>query len=152
MFKPMFYIQLEYLVSSLGISGSISWEAWGNIIWRLVEKKISAGAHDQIKRGLNSLSTLGAWTLWNHRNRCVFDGASPSLARTFHLTSEELYSWCCLGCEASTTSWQLCQARFKFRLWSVITFSLVQGAHVLYYLNGVGVYAFCKGSYPFSFS
>jgi len=31
------------------------------------------------RKGFNSLVILGAWTLWNHRNRCVFDGATPSL-------------------------------------------------------------------------
>jgi hypothetical protein len=31
------------------------------------------------RKGLNSLVILGAWTLWNHRNICVFDGATPNL-------------------------------------------------------------------------
>jgi len=31
------------------------------------------------RKGFNSLVILGAWTLWNHRNRCVFDGDTPSL-------------------------------------------------------------------------
>jgi hypothetical protein len=30
------------------------------------------------KKGLNSLIILGARTLWNHRNKCIFDGCNPS--------------------------------------------------------------------------
>jgi hypothetical protein len=36
---------------------------------------------------------LGAWILWNHHNRCVFDGASPNIARALLLASEELHLW-----------------------------------------------------------
>jgi hypothetical protein len=32
------------------------------------------------KKGLDSLIILGAWTIWNHRNKCVFDGRTPSLS------------------------------------------------------------------------
>jgi len=32
-----------------------------------------------MQKGLNSLIVLGAWTLWNHRNRCVFYGITPNL-------------------------------------------------------------------------
>lgn len=42
---------------------------------------------------MNSLVILGAWTLWKHRNRCVFVGAAPSVARALLLTSEELHLW-----------------------------------------------------------
>jgi hypothetical protein len=31
------------------------------------------------RKGLNSLIILGAWTIWIHRNKCVFDGLSPCL-------------------------------------------------------------------------
>ena len=45
------------------------------------------------KKGLNSLIILGAWTIWNHRNRCVFDGTPPSLAGALLLASEEQRFW-----------------------------------------------------------
>jgi hypothetical protein len=31
------------------------------------------------KRGINSLIILGTWTLWKHRNHCVFDAMTPKL-------------------------------------------------------------------------
>jgi hypothetical protein len=34
------------------------------------------------RRGLNSLIILGAWTIWNHHNKCVFDGANPNMVET----------------------------------------------------------------------
>ena len=48
---------------------------------------------DLIRKGLNSLIVLGAWTLWNHRNRCVFDEASPSVARPLLSVSDESFPW-----------------------------------------------------------
>jgi hypothetical protein len=33
------------------------------------------------KKGLDSLIILGAWMIWNHRNRCVFNGANPTWER-----------------------------------------------------------------------
>ena len=48
---------------------------------------------DQLQKGLNALVILGAWTLWIHRNKCVFDGVSPDLAKALLLTREELLFW-----------------------------------------------------------
>jgi hypothetical protein len=39
-------------------------------------------------KGFNSLTILGAWTLWTQRNKCVFDGATPDLARALSLSGE----------------------------------------------------------------
>ncbi|GJM95017.1 hypothetical protein PR202_ga11708 [Eleusine coracana subsp. coracana] len=30
------------------------------------------------KKGFNTLVILGAWSLWKHRNACVFEDATPS--------------------------------------------------------------------------
>ena len=32
---------------------------------------------------------LGPWTIWNHRNSCVFDGAASSLAGALGFVLEE---------------------------------------------------------------
>jgi hypothetical protein len=41
------------------------------------------------RKGLNSLIILGAWVIWKHRNRCVFDGASPNMVEALVLLGEE---------------------------------------------------------------
>jgi len=47
----------------------------------------------QVLNGLNSIIILGAWNLWNHRNQCVFDGASPSISNIISTTLEDLQQW-----------------------------------------------------------
>jgi hypothetical protein len=44
-------------------------------------------------KGLTSVLILGAWTLWRHRNACLFDGASPSLSAALVMAGEELWFW-----------------------------------------------------------
>jgi len=53
--------------------------------------RINLNAGYQLQKCLNSLVILGAWTLWIHCNKCVFDGVSPSLARALLLAREELF-------------------------------------------------------------
>ena len=48
---------------------------------------------DHLRKGFNSIIILGAWTLWNLRNRCVFYGEPPNLARALLLASEGLLFW-----------------------------------------------------------
>ena len=50
-----------------------------------------------LRKGLSSIIILGAWTLWNIRNRCVFDAESPNLARALSLAGEELLYWTLAG-------------------------------------------------------
>jgi hypothetical protein len=50
-----------------------------------------------LQSGFNSLVILGAWSLWRHRNDCVFNGRSPSLASVLTLAGDELRMWCLTG-------------------------------------------------------
>jgi hypothetical protein len=52
-------------------------------------EKTNMAASGITKRGLNSLIILGAWTIWNHRNKCVFDGINPNMAEALILLEEE---------------------------------------------------------------
>ena len=45
------------------------------------------------KKGLNSLIPLGLWTLWNHRNGCVFDKIKPNLEVAIRRAEEEIVLW-----------------------------------------------------------
>ena len=54
-------------------------------------EKILGETEEQTKQGLNSVVILGAWTLWKHRNNCVFDGVPPNLIRALQLAGEELH-------------------------------------------------------------
>jgi hypothetical protein len=43
--------------------------------------------------GINSLVLLGAWILWKHRNQCVFEGDSPSVAAVLEQVGKERRLW-----------------------------------------------------------
>ena len=55
------------------------------------------GYNDQLqqiaKKGFNSLIILVLWSIWNHRNRCVFDGLSPNLETAIRRAKEERELW-----------------------------------------------------------
>jgi hypothetical protein len=45
------------------------------------------------KKGVNTLIILGAWTIWKHRNACVFEGANIILCEL----KDEHTLWCMAG-------------------------------------------------------
>jgi len=57
--------------------------------WEKASERVSG----QVRNGLNSIIILGAWSVWNHRNRCVFDGAPPDLDAVYNAIREELRLW-----------------------------------------------------------
>lgn len=66
-----------FFVSLIGLAvlapqlGEISFLDW----WR----KASSSLLLLMQKGLNSIVILGAWTLWRHRNGCLFDGTPLGL-------------------------------------------------------------------------
>jgi len=68
----------------------LSFHAW----W---EKVSSSFVDGLMRQGVNSLIILGAWTIWNHRNGCVFDGANPNLAGALIIAGEERRMWSAAG-------------------------------------------------------
>ncbi|GJM99719.1 hypothetical protein PR202_ga16847 [Eleusine coracana subsp. coracana] len=57
--------------------------------WSSVEAMVDNTA----RKGLNSLIILGAWTLWKHRNDCVFNGASLQLSTALNMAGEKIRWW-----------------------------------------------------------
>lgn len=69
-----------------------SFQSW----WRTSSSRTT----DQMRKGLNSLVILGAWTIWKHRHRCVFDECNPSLVTAFRVAKEETVLWSLAGAKA----------------------------------------------------
>ena len=46
-----------------------------------------------LKKEINSLIILGAWTLWTLRNKCVFDGAAPNISGALAVAVDEGMEW-----------------------------------------------------------
>ena len=60
---------------------SVAFADW----WMRAEKKLLKGFH--------TYCILGAWTLWKHRNACVFGGASPDLQAAIQAFKDEANLW-----------------------------------------------------------
>jgi hypothetical protein len=56
-------------------------------------KRILAIVPGLSRKGLDSLIILGAWLIWKHRNKVVFDGVSPSLTMLLNSVNEEREKW-----------------------------------------------------------
>jgi hypothetical protein len=65
-------------------SGATSFLGW----WEKAE-----AVNGPVRKGLGSLIILGAWMIWKHRNRCVFDNWTPSLPLILRLADEERRMW-----------------------------------------------------------
>jgi hypothetical protein len=52
-------------------------------------ERISAGVNGIIGKRLDYLIILGAWMIWKHRNRAVFDGEASNLSLLLEQTEEE---------------------------------------------------------------
>jgi hypothetical protein len=79
-------VHLQEIAPQLEVRSFMDW-------WR----KIDEESLRSVQKGLNSLVILGAWILWKHRNRCVFDGISPSLAAALSQAEEEKKTWELVG-------------------------------------------------------
>ncbi|GJM93458.1 hypothetical protein PR202_ga10016 [Eleusine coracana subsp. coracana] len=84
----------------------IAWEVWFNVLRRVGLQHLSPDRHDKLtawrrrslqqvqrekRKGLNTLIIF--WSLWKHRNRCVFDKAQPSPAFILRDIAEQASLW-----------------------------------------------------------
>jgi hypothetical protein len=82
-FSRVFWYQLfrKFGLHSLAPLPAVTSLNW----WEEVSEVVSGVT----RKGLNSLIILGAWTIWIHRNKCVFDGLSPCLTYILAWADEE---------------------------------------------------------------
>jgi len=66
--------------------------------WENVNSRVDG----PVRKGLKSSIILVAWSLWNHCNRCVFDGVQPNLREILSLIGEELSLWSFAGARGIT--------------------------------------------------
>ncbi|WVZ93177.1 LOW QUALITY PROTEIN: hypothetical protein U9M48_039179, partial [Paspalum notatum var. saurae] len=72
--------------------------------WQVGNQRVGS----ETRKDFNSIVILGSWSLWKHRNSCVFYGASPSLDRVLLLAKEKALFWSLAGARgiSSLTSLQ----------------------------------------------
>jgi len=51
----------------------------------------------QVQKGFNTIIILVAWSIWKHRNRCIFDGVVPDVSCVVSVCKEELRQWSLAG-------------------------------------------------------
>jgi hypothetical protein len=49
------------------------------------------------EEGSESLVILGAWSIWRHKNDCVFNGITPNVNMVLGLAREEAHWWSLAG-------------------------------------------------------
>jgi hypothetical protein len=81
-FKLLRQLGLQFPAPQLGLPSFMLW-------W----KEASGSVNGPIKKGLNSIIALGAWIIWNHRNKCIFEGWTPNISLALSLAREERLMW-----------------------------------------------------------
>lgn len=79
-FKLLRQLGLQLLAPQPGLPSMLCWE------------EVSWAVNRPIK-GLNSLIALGAWIIWNHHNKCIFEGWTPNVSLALSLAREEILLW-----------------------------------------------------------
>ena len=73
---------LGYLTPAVDEPSFVEW--WGRLVLRVPNGR---------KKGLNSVIILGAWCVWLHRNKVIFNGEPPSLANLQRSFLDECVCW-----------------------------------------------------------
>jgi hypothetical protein len=83
-------VGLRHLAPNLACSSFEDW--WEGVVAAPVDP-----TNKGLNKGLNSLIIIGAWAIWNHRNRCVFNGVQPSPNMVINWVKDESHLWCRAG-------------------------------------------------------
>jgi hypothetical protein len=59
--------------------------------------KVTFQVHRNYRKGVNSAIILGAWCLWLHRNRIIFDEDSTTIDKVHRSFIDELSLWVLAG-------------------------------------------------------
>jgi hypothetical protein len=78
-FNLLQQVQLQDLTPQPDSNSFLEW--WGNLNNQMT---------GPTKKGLSSVIILGTWTIWKHRNRCVFDGVALNLTGCLTQAEEEI--------------------------------------------------------------
>lgn len=62
------------------------------LIYELVGNA-SDSVTSQAKKGIDSIIALGAWIIWNHWNKCIFDGWVRNVSLALKIGGEERLMW-----------------------------------------------------------
>jgi hypothetical protein len=83
------------MLSSVGLqgctpeSGEEKFQEW----WKTIELKVPT----QVLAEFNSLVSLISWSLWKHRNACVFDSLSSAVTGIIVDIRRKATLWCMTG-------------------------------------------------------
>jgi hypothetical protein len=87
-FTRQFWFYMFQKVGLLGLSPGVNEQSFYD--WWEGTDMAATGL---LKKGIIILIIFGSWTIWNHRNRCVFEKEAPSLIRALVMAREERKLW-----------------------------------------------------------
>lgn len=88
------------LFNQVGLQGlALQADNYNFFLWW---KRVSENVEGFAWMGVNTLTILGAWTLWKIRNECVFEGHCANIRATLFRAKEEKEMWVLAGSRSFT--------------------------------------------------
>jgi hypothetical protein len=80
-----FTVLQTYNLQNLAPQNDLSFFDW----WMAASTRVNG----LVKKGFDSILILGAWIIWKHRNRCIFDGITPDVSCVVSVIKDDLHQW-----------------------------------------------------------